>query len=345
MAFVFRHLQGRQHAAVGSAVVAVMEQGDIPAPAQLVEEVEQRTRALRKLKAEHALVRHCRGVPADGMANVQLGQFVVGQVDDREPLATEIFHQCSTRVVLGVGLHADEDVRLAILVVAVVEFGDLALADRLAEGLEAARLLRNGDSDDRFALFTQFCTFRHMAQAIEVDVGARIDAHQNLAADALTFDVLLDSGHGQRTGGLGDRAGVVVDILDCRTDFVGADGDHFIDAQLADIEGVLADLRHRHAVGEQPDLRQHHALTRGQRLLQAVGVVRLDADDLGLRAQVFDVSGDAGDQAATTDRYEDRVQRALMLAQDFHCHGALAGDHMGVVVGVHVDQALLLDQL
>ncbi|WGW99243.1 hypothetical protein QJ974_01740 [Pseudomonas aeruginosa] len=39
-------------------------------------------------------------------------------------------------------------------------------------------------------------------------------------------------------------------------DLVGADGDHFVDVVLADVEGVLADLRHRHAVGEQPDLAQ-----------------------------------------------------------------------------------------
>ncbi|MCY1361949.1 hypothetical protein D9M69_486450 [compost metagenome] len=34
-----------------------------------------------------------------------------------------------------------------------------------------------------------------------------------------------------------------------------------------------------------------------------------------------------------------------MLAEDFHGHGALAGDHFRIVVGVDVDVALLLHQL
>jgi hypothetical protein len=79
---------------------------------------------------------------ADHVANVQLGQFVVGQVEHREALLGQAGNQRAARVVFRVGLHADEDVRLAAGVVAVVEFGDLALADGLAERLEAARLSR-----------------------------------------------------------------------------------------------------------------------------------------------------------------------------------------------------------
>ncbi len=112
----------------------------------------------------------------------------------------------------------------------------------------------------------------------------------------------------------------------------------------ADIEGVLADLRHRHAVGEQPDLRQHHALAGRHGRLQAVGVVRLDANHLDFRAQVLHVGSNASDQATATHRHEDRVQLAWVLAQDFHGHGALPGDGVRIVVGVHVDEALFIDQ-
>src|SRR5690606_9696279 len=137
-----------------------------------------------------------------------------------------------------------------------------------------------------------------MAQPVEVDVGARVDAHQYLIGDAVTLDVFLDPGDGQRARRLGDRTGVVVDVLDRRAELVGADRDDFIDVVLADIEAVGADLRHRHAIGEQPDLRQHHPLTGGHGLLQAVGVVRLDANYTGFRAQVLDVGRNAGDQPA-----------------------------------------------
>ncbi|OSR67940.1 hypothetical protein BV326_04072 [Pseudomonas syringae pv. actinidiae] len=107
---------------------------------------------------------------------------------------------------------------------------------------------------------------------------------------------------------------------------------------------MMANLRHRHAVGKQPDLAQHHALACCHRRLQAVGVVRLDADDLDLRPQVFHVRCNPGNQAATTDRHKDRVQLPRLLTEDFHRHGALSGNGVGVVIRMDVDEALLIDQ-
>ncbi|CAM3335957.1 hypothetical protein PSFL111601_19890 [Pseudomonas floridensis] len=113
----------------------------------------------------------------------------------------------------------------------------------------------------------------------------------------------------------------------------------------ADLEGVMADLRHCHAIGEQPDLAEHHALTRRQRGLQTVGIVRLDTDHLDVRSQVFHVGRDTRDQPAAAYRHEDGVQPARLLAQDFHRHRTLPGDGVGVVVRVDVDEALFVDQL
>jgi len=107
---------------------------------------------------------------------------------------------------------------------------------------------------------------------------------------------------------------------------------------------VLADLRHRHAVGKNPNRRQDHALTRGHGSLQAVGVVRLDADDLDFRAQVFHVRRDARDQTTAAHGYEDRIQRPWMLAQNLHRHGALPGNGVRIIVGVNVDVAFFVDQ-
>ncbi|MCY1292582.1 hypothetical protein D9M70_418150 [compost metagenome] len=184
-----------------------------------------------------------------------------------------------------------------------------------------------------------------MAQAVEVDVGAGIDGHQGLVAGAFALHVALDPGHRQGAGRLGDGAGVVVDVLDRRADLIAAHCQYFIDEMPADLEVVRADLRHRHPIGEQPDLAEHHAFAGGQRGLQAVGVLRLDTDHLHFRAQVFHVRGDAGDQAAAPYRHEDGVQPAGVLAEDFHGHRALAGDHVRIVVGRHESQALLLRQL
>jgi hypothetical protein len=162
-------------------------------------------------------------MPADHVPQVQLGQFVIGQVQHREALRAKAGDQGLARVVLRVRLHADEDVRLAVGVVAVVEFRDLALADGLAERLEAARLLGNGHGNDRFAAFAQLGALGDMAQAVEIDVGAGLDGHECLALDLVLFDVLLDARSTQGARRLGDRTGVVVDVLDRRTDFVGAE--------------------------------------------------------------------------------------------------------------------------
>ena len=45
------HLQAHQHPPIGGAMIAVMEQADVPAPTQAGEEVEQGTGSLGKLKA------------------------------------------------------------------------------------------------------------------------------------------------------------------------------------------------------------------------------------------------------------------------------------------------------
>ncbi|OSN12319.1 hypothetical protein BV341_05748 [Pseudomonas syringae pv. actinidiae] len=143
-------------------------------------------------------------MPANHVADVQFGQFVVGQVQHRKTLPGEAGDQCAAWVILRVSLHADEDVRFAVGVVTVVEFCDLALADGCAERLEAARLFRNGHGNDRLTTFAQLGTLCHMAQAVEVDVGAGVDGHQCLASHAALFDVFLDACNAQRTRRLGD---------------------------------------------------------------------------------------------------------------------------------------------
>ena len=45
------------------------------------------------------------------------------------------------------------------------------------------------------------------------------------------------------------------------------------------------------------------------------------------------------DEAAAAHRDEHRVDRPLALAQDLHADGALAGDDVGIVVGMHEDEA------
>jgi hypothetical protein len=109
---VIRHLQRGEHPRFCRAVVAVVEQADVPALAQAFEEAQQRPGPLGELETQHLLVRPRRGVPANGVAHVQLGQFVVGQVQHLVALPDQARQQLLARVVLRVGLHADEQPRL-----------------------------------------------------------------------------------------------------------------------------------------------------------------------------------------------------------------------------------------
>ncbi|OMP13196.1 hypothetical protein COLO4_02103 [Corchorus olitorius] len=188
-------LQPREHPPVRRAVVAVVEHADVPAPAQLFEKVEQGAGPLGEFEAEHLLLADPRGMAAHGVADMQLGQFVVGQVQHRKALVAQALDEGVARIALGMGLDADEDMGLFASVVAVIEFGDLPPAQGLAEGAKTARPFGDGHGDDGFALLAQFGALGHVSQPIEVDIGARVDGHQHLAARTFTLGVFLDPGH------------------------------------------------------------------------------------------------------------------------------------------------------
>jgi hypothetical protein len=80
-----------------------------------------------------------------------------------------------------------------------------------------------------------------------------------------------------------------------------------------------------------------------------VRVVHLHANDLDLGPHRLDVVGHAADQPAAANGHKHRIElvaaQLLQLAQDFHGNRALAGNHVGVVEGVHKGQALFLLQL
>ena len=104
-------LEAGQHAAEVGAVVAVVEQADVPAAAQLLEELRQRAGALGELEPAQPLVAHVRRAAAHHVADVQLGHLVVGQVHRLVAGARQLRRQ--RRAVLPrLRGEADEDVRL-----------------------------------------------------------------------------------------------------------------------------------------------------------------------------------------------------------------------------------------
>jgi hypothetical protein len=70
------HLQAHQNAAVVSALVAVVEQTDVPAFAHGQQKLHQRAGPLGELKAQQAFVVGQAGVAADQMAQVLFGIYL-----------------------------------------------------------------------------------------------------------------------------------------------------------------------------------------------------------------------------------------------------------------------------
>ena len=294
---------------------------------------ERQAHAHVDAEVEHLVLR-LGGVAADHVADVALGHLVVGEVDAGQLVAVQ---QLGETHAFGpvVHAHADEDVGPRRVRVAVVELGDVAAAQQIAELLEGAGLLGDGDGQHGFALLAHLGALGDEAQAVEVHVGAGGHRHQGLVLERMALGVLLGAGYCQRAGGLEDGAGVLEDVLDGGADGIVVHQDHLVHVGLAQAEGFLAHQLDRRAVGEEAHIGQFDALAGGQGLGHGVGVHGFHADHLDVRTHALDVGRHAGQQAAAADAAEHRVDGLGVLAQDLHADGALAGDHFHVVVGVN----------
>jgi hypothetical protein len=105
-----RHLHSHQHAPVVGAVVAVVEEADVPAAAHAVEETSSARPAARETRSGRGSRCPPTARAADEMAHVQLRELVVGKVVAPRSGVLQLAQQ-----VLGLAairdLDADEDVR------------------------------------------------------------------------------------------------------------------------------------------------------------------------------------------------------------------------------------------
>src|SRR5690606_20347435 len=128
----------------GGAVVAGVEHGNVPVAPQATEKVEQGAGALGEFEAVHHLVAGGGHPPPHHVANMYFGHLVVGHVRHRVAVAAQGGHQV-VPVPIGFHLHTDEDMGLGGVAHTVVELGDHAPVNQLAELAEAAGLLGDGD--------------------------------------------------------------------------------------------------------------------------------------------------------------------------------------------------------
>src|SRR5699024_7400874 len=191
---------------------------------------------------------------------------------------------------------------------------------------------------------TELRALGNIAQGVEVDVGTREHVDKRFIGDLVLSAVALETRQRHRTGGLGDRASVVENVLDRRADLVGGDGHDVIQPLVQDAEVLIADAFDRHALGKQAGVGQVH---RAACLLccdEAGGLLRLHTDDLYLVVQLLEQDRHTGSQATAPDGDEDAVNLGYVL-ENFQADGPLSSNDRLVVEGGDEDHALGLGEL
>ena len=126
IAFRQRYLNPRQDASKIRPVIAIMEQRDVPAPrCQRFQKTYQRARPLGEFETVEHFVGGQRRPAADQMAQVQLGQLVVGEVQCLEAGFAEAPGKLR-RLAAAADLDPYIDMGTVAICNAVVELGDVA---------------------------------------------------------------------------------------------------------------------------------------------------------------------------------------------------------------------------
>ncbi|MNH12318.1 hypothetical protein D3C79_718550 [compost metagenome] len=264
-----RQLEGAEHPAIVGTVVAVVEQADVPATAEGLQEAHQGARLLRELEAVETLTEGPGRAAANHVAHVVLGQLALGHVDHGVAVFLQLLLDLAQLLVAAGEAHRDEQGGLDRIRVAVVELGHHAGPKLTAEVEEGPLALGDGHRQHALALLADLAALRHVAKAVEVDVGAGQDGSHPSPLHLLPFAIGLEASQGQGTGGLSDGAAVVEDVFQRRTDLVVGDGHHLVQILVAQAEGLLADAPDRHPVRKQRDPLQVDRLAGRQRGLEA----------------------------------------------------------------------------
>ena len=156
-------------------------------------------------------------MPADQVAQMFLGQFVVRQVQRFKTVAAEVARQLPDSP-FAMGGEAHEDMGVCSVADAVVELGHVAraarqVANHLAKAAETPALLGDGDGQQRFALLAHLGALGHEAQAVEIHVGAAQDGGVGLARVLCVATYCLMAATASAPCGLDDAAGVHEHIL------------------------------------------------------------------------------------------------------------------------------------
>ncbi|MNS98298.1 hypothetical protein D3C72_1326620 [compost metagenome] len=194
-------------------------------------------------------MRQADGAPADHVANVQLGRLVVAHVLDRIAVGAQAGDQVLAFMRAVLQADANEDLRPAVAGPAVVELGDRAAVEAAQEAVIVVAAVGHGHGQQGLGALADLGPLGDVAQAVEIDVGARVDGHQG-AASGISRGPDLHARERDGARRFGHGAHVVEDVLHRRADLVRVDQDDVVQQVAAQAEGLVARSLHRHPVGE-----------------------------------------------------------------------------------------------
>src|SRR5690606_34323234 len=189
----------------------------------------------------------------DHVTNVEFGQLVVRHIRDVIALLLQLSNQSLT-LLYPPNLNSHKNFSFGLISVPIIEFGDAALAQGLAELPVGAGTLRNGNGQNSFALLTKFSALRNITQPLKIDVGATGNGDVGFPRHAMSSNIFLNTRHAHRTRRFRNGARIFEDILDARADFVVIHGDNFVNRFAQYAESFLPDLSHGNAIRKNPDI-------------------------------------------------------------------------------------------
>ena len=101
---------------------------------------------------------------------MSFGHFVISNVQAGESVILEELSD-SLGFASMLSLNADENLGVLGIGNTVIEFGDVAVAEKRNESSERTSFFRNSNGEKYFTMFTDFCTVCDETQSVEVHVG------------------------------------------------------------------------------------------------------------------------------------------------------------------------------
>ena len=163
--------------------------------------------------------------------------------------------------------------------------------------------------------------------------------------DLLSFYIqMLERRHGQQAGILYNHLMILNHIEEGYDQLIVTHGNDLINILLDVWEDVCSRCLYRSTIGNRVDGRKRCHLTALQGCLHTSCALRLHTNHTDFRIQQLCKGGNAGRQSASSDRYEDVIDKRKLL-YDLHRDRSLSGRHCRIIKRMNKCIAMLLGQL